>query len=434
MKFAGMMTGSDPSGYCEVSSEGQEMETVAAGFTDENICGEGATCVVYQMRLNGLRVAVKRLRKEYLTDPRHTAAYRKEFQIGQQLKHDALPVYRQLRDDMDEVYVIMDFIDGITLKEFLETKEGRDYFSSAENMRRFLSELLNVTSYLHRRGVIHCDLKPANIMLRHSDRGVMLLDMDKSYCDILDRTHGGTPRNSAPLSAGEVPTVQKDHNAIGNILDVIARRVPDFPAWKFKRFRNECRNPETSDEKLSQVLQRRSNKGVWITGLMIAVMLGSFAVYKLTYRPPLPEVAPLDQDMAEEVTDRIEIVDPEPSTPEPSPGAPLVDSKAFDIDFDSGMSEFIRQAETSTAVLSTGTATDDQIRDMISNILESYTSRYGELLSSIKAANPDISGIDIEMAVARASEKSQAARLYQQFIDAASDTIKARHPSSLFED
>lgn len=428
------MTGSGPSDYCAASSEDQEMDTLAAGFTDQNICGEGATCVVYQMRLNGLRVAVKRLRGKYVSDPRHRAAYRKEFQIGQQLKHAALPVYRQLRDDIDEVFIIMDFIDGISLQDFLEQEDGKEYFSSADNTRRLLSELLNVTGYLHRHGVIHCDLKPANIMLRYSDRGLMLLDLDKSYCDILDRTHGGTPHNSEPLSAGENPTVQKDFKAIGNILDDIAFKVPNFPPRKFKQFRNECRNPETSDEKLSHTLHRRPNKRLWITGVMIAVFLGSFAVYKLTYRPPIPATTPLDQEVTETVTDSIGIVDPEPAPPEPSHSHPLVETESIDIDFDSGMAEFIRQVEASTVILSSGSARDDQIRDMISAILESYTSKYGELLSDLKEKNPDISGIDIEMAVARESERSRAANLYQHFIQAAGDTIKARRSTSLTEE
>ncbi len=166
-----MNENSSPSDFGSGFSE-NNLDSVTVGFTDQNICGEGASCIVYRMRLSGLLVAVKRLREEYRTDPSYIASYRKEFQIGQRLKHDALPVYRDFHEDIKNVYIVMDYVDGISIEEFIKTAEGVKYFSSAENVRRFLKELLNVMGYLHRCGVIHCDLKPANIMLRHIDRGV----------------------------------------------------------------------------------------------------------------------------------------------------------------------------------------------------------------------------------------------------------------------
>lgn len=192
-------------------------------FTAENICGKSASCIVYQMRRQGLRVAVKRLKAEYCTEPTHVNSYRKEYQLGEQLKHDALPVYRDMHEDVNEVYIVMDFVDGISLSDFLETEAGKEYLRNAENVKRFLTQLLDVVTYLHRSGVIHCDIKPANTMLRHSDRGVMLLDMDKCYSDSLDRTHGGTAFICDPLDNGDKPTVAKDFSAIGNLIDYIAQ-------------------------------------------------------------------------------------------------------------------------------------------------------------------------------------------------------------------
>lgn len=77
-------------------------------FTDANVCGESASCVVYRMRLDGAQVAVKRLKQGYRANPLYVAAYEKEYQIGRQLKHDALPVYREFHEDKDELYIIME--------------------------------------------------------------------------------------------------------------------------------------------------------------------------------------------------------------------------------------------------------------------------------------------------------------------------------------
>lgn len=264
-----MIINSCSSDFSGDSSAFSGNESIRSGFTDENICGEGATCVVYQMNLQGLHVAVKRLRDEYLDEPIHRAAFRKEFNIGRQLKHDALPTYRELNEDGDEIYIVMDFIDGVSLSKFIATEEGQRFFSSSENVRRFLLELVGVVGYLHRKGVIHCDIKPDNIMLRHSDRGLMLIDLDKAYSDTLDRTSGGTYGFSDLLESGEKPTAAKDFAAIGKVIDFIAANSSRFPVSVFKRFRDECNNPYTSVEKLCETLQPRSHRGLWIVGIML---------------------------------------------------------------------------------------------------------------------------------------------------------------------
>lgn len=223
-------------------------------YAAENICGVGASCSVYSGYVKGLKVAIKRLKEEYLTNPLYVEAFRKEFQIGRRLKHESLPVYRAFRADLDEVYIVMDFIDGCSVMDFMETAEGRDWFSKRENVGRFLRQLLGGIGYLHRSGVIHCDLKPANIMLRHSDRRVVLIDLDKSYSDTFDRTHGGTPGSSDPLRCGLKPTVNKDFTAIGNLIGWLGSRADDFPIRWFKEFCNECGKPDATYERLSALL------------------------------------------------------------------------------------------------------------------------------------------------------------------------------------
>ncbi|MDE6339090.1 MAG: protein kinase, partial [Muribaculaceae bacterium] len=242
----------------------KSFDSVTAGFKDENVCGVGASCVGYRIKHNDIHVAVKRLRRELIHKAEFVSSYRKEFRIGQRLKHDALPVYRNLRDDLEEVYIEMDYIDGITVEDFIRTQAGREYLTSVENVRRFLRELLNVVNYLHRSGVIHCDLKPANIMLRHSDRSVMLLDLDKSYSDILSSNSGGTKSFSEPMPFGEKPTAYKDISAIGRIVDVMADNVPGFPLSRFKRFRKECLNESFSDRRLSAALERKGSRNWFI--------------------------------------------------------------------------------------------------------------------------------------------------------------------------
>lgn len=400
-------------------------DLICNSFTDENICGEGASCIVYRTRWKGLRVAVKRLKAEYRTDPRYVESYRKEYQLGRQLKHDELPVYREMHEDANEVYIVMDFIYGVSLKDFLASDDGPEYFSLLDNLKRFLTQLLDVVTYLHRSGIIHCDIKPANIMLRHSDRGVMLLDLDKSYSDSLDLTHGGTAFMSDPLAEGEVPTAIKDFTAIGNLIDYIAERVPKFPTKRFRRFRNACRSKEATDERLSRALQFRSESYLWAIGIA-AICIGCGAYYIIQTKVDSEQEQPSQQTMLPEGSDTVRIIeriDPGQSA-DPAPGQSQSHAKLVADDFDNRMSVFILEAEAAMASLRNGNATDKEIRNRISEIIESYTTKYQSILAAYKSENLDMSGIDVEIAVARASERSKATKLLQHFTQAASDTLE----------
>lgn len=398
------------------------LDSVTVGFTDENICGEGASCMVYRMRINGLQVAVKRLHMEYRTNPKYIASYRKEFQLGQRLKHDALPIYRELRVDANEVYIVMDFIDGVSLKDFIETADGKRYFRNAENVRRFFGELLNVTGYLHRSGVIHCDLKPANIIMRNSDRAVMLIDLDKAYSDALDRTHGGTHFISDPTS--NKPIALKDYAAIGRIFDIIADAVPNIQRARFKLFRRECDNPDATAESLLKTLLPKSLKLHWIIAacLVIAVVFVTIFANKHNESSSNQTVNPAERDT---------IVTVIKQEPEPAALTPKVAS--LTINFDTDMAEFINSVQAELTRMSDGTRSDAEIQNLSMQTVEDYTSAYNLVVNAYKEKYPDMSGIDIEMAVARKAESSRAAHLMKKLTQAAADTLKRRHPD-LYDD
>lgn len=417
-------------------SEDASQDTIFNSFTDKNICGEGASCIVYRTRWKGLRVAVKRLKAECRTVPTYVASYRKEYQLGQQLKHDALPVYRDMHEDINEVYIVMDYVDGISLSEFIDSDAGRKYFSDVENVKRFLIQLLDVVIYLHRSGVIHCDIKPANIMLRHSDRGVMLIDLDKCYSDSLDRTHGGTAYICAPLDNGEKPTAAKDFTAIGNLIDYIAERVPKFPAKHFKRFRDACRSKDTTDERLSQTLQYRSKSYLWaIVIAVLCIACGAFYLIRSSVDSEPSQSS--QQTLPAENSDTVRIIERVPSEQSAIQAPTQSKSKSqfkVVVDFDNRMSAFIQKATAAMAALRKGNATNREIRDMVFQMAESYTTKYQFILAAYKSENLDMSGIDVEIAVARASERSKATKLLQQFTQAASDTLEQRRTHSHLSD
>lgn len=395
--------------------------SVTAQFSVDNVCGVGGACVVYRMNLDGLRVAVKRLNEKYRGQPAFVASYLKEFALGRNLKHDALPVYRELYVAEDEVYIVMDYVDGISIHDFIRSEEGKEYFSSADNVRRFFSELVNVVGYLHRSGVIHCDLKASNIMLRHSDRSVMLIDLDKAYSDTLNTTHGGSITMSNPLSEGEKVSAAKDINAIGRVYDIIAESVPQFPARKFRRFRKACDYKDISADKLQSELQARSHGRLWVTSILCIVVLTviciisifkedntaiSIEYHRITNDTPVIEHAPI------------------PTSTQPLPES---ESRAtIDIDFDGEMNAFTQEAENALSRLSHGSLSDEQMSDLMLQLVENYTIAYNQVVTSAKTENTQMSAIDVELAIARKAENSNALRVLQQFTKAAADSLTAR--------
>lgn len=409
-----MQTDADNTNF-SITPDESRRDPVLDMCTQENICGKSVSCVVYQCRLNGVRVAIKRLRPEYVNHPRYVAAYQKEFAIGQQLKHDALPTYRDLKVTFDEVYIVMDYVGGVRLDKFVCSPEGPKYFRQKENVHRFLKELLAVLAYMHHAGVVHSDLKPENIMLRHSDRAVMLIDLDKSYCDTLDLTHGGTPNMSAPLAAGKQPTVSKDLVAVGVILDWFNANVKGFPQKSIKKLRSRCNASGMTADTLLKLLNNdtKSYWWLWTTLFAGAVVVGSIiASRKLTVDPVIsqPE-APVKTDTIVTV-----IQSETPQKPE------------IKIDFDASMASFIQEVNSANAELRSGELSDSEIADLIYKITDEYTATYGRCVASYKERHKQFPGGDVELMVAKASESSRASRLFQSFTQSASDTIAHRNP------
>ena len=397
-------------------------------FSDDNICGEGASCVVYRMRIGGLRLAVKRLRPEYRSRPEYIASYRKEFNIGQQLKHDGISVYRDFRADNKDVYIGMDFIDGLTLDEFIDTATGQDYFRDTDNTVRFLTQLINVVAYLHRSGVIHCDIKPANIMIRHSDLGVMLIDLDKSYCDTIDSTHGGTTGHSDPLKDGELPTASKDFSAIGNIVSYLADHVKRFPYSRFKRFQKACNDKRANSDSLLKALQHRSLTNLLIFATLF-ICLAVIAFY-LAYNP-VPHSQPIEtasesDSLIQNPVEPVEVAD-SVSTEINAPSIPKQKAE-MTFDFDKRMEPFSREADEAFASLASGSLEDNEIHDLIDKIINSYLDRYHEVVGEYKIENPAMTDIEVQLAVADRSYSSRATRLFEELVQACADTMKMRHP------
>jgi serine/threonine protein kinase len=90
--------------------------------------------------------------------------------------------------------IVMEYIEGRTLDKYLAEKPQK------KERNRIFSELLSAVGYLHKRGIIHNDLKPENIIITLADNTLKLIDfgLADSDAEYAMRTLGCTPRYASP--------------------------------------------------------------------------------------------------------------------------------------------------------------------------------------------------------------------------------------------
>ncbi len=227
----------------------------------------GSTCDIFRTRWQRRDVFVKRLKDEYRTKPLYLDALDKEFDIGVGLHHPSLPEYREFHRD----YIVMDYIDGQTLAEMLRLHDP--WLSKEKNIVRLLTELVDVVDYLHRHNVVHCDIKPDNIIITSNTKNLVLVDFDKSYTDALNDTSGHPGKYG--LSKDEVGRTAIDFHAIGMLVERLKREVPGFRLPAYKKFVSACYRPDVNCEELKEILAVRHQKtsGMGIVAWIIAVCL-----------------------------------------------------------------------------------------------------------------------------------------------------------------
>ena len=161
------------------------------------VLGKGAMGVVYEgfdPALNR-RVAVKTVLKSVVTDEESAASYSARFvreaKAVARLSHPNIVQVYDFGEEGDVAFLVMEFIQGRELRSLFDARER---FDAAESVR-IMSELLNALDFAHEAGVIHRDVKPANVML-DDQRHVKLADFGVARI----RTAPTAPR-AAPWSA-----------------------------------------------------------------------------------------------------------------------------------------------------------------------------------------------------------------------------------------
>lgn len=164
--------------------------------------GAGVSATVYRAFDTRTRsvVAVKVLNPHLCTDAVSLERFRREIRIARALGHPQIISIYDLVVEPDATYLVMECVEGASLKERLAL-EGP---LPPESALGLLRQILDVLAACHDKGIVHRDLKPQNVMLR-PDGLVKVLDFGIARMTMLaDLTHTGTSLGSPEYMAPEL--------------------------------------------------------------------------------------------------------------------------------------------------------------------------------------------------------------------------------------
>lgn len=125
--------------------------------------GTGGMAVVYKAKCHYLNrlVAVKILKSDLAQDEDFRRRFNAESQAVARLSHPNIVSVYDVSKGGDTEYIVMELIDGITLKQYME-KRGQLSWREALH---FITQIMRALSHAHSRGIVHRDIKPQNIMV-----------------------------------------------------------------------------------------------------------------------------------------------------------------------------------------------------------------------------------------------------------------------------
>jgi serine/threonine protein kinase/beta-lactam-binding protein with PASTA domain len=199
-------------------------------------------------------VAVKVLRADLARDPQFQIRFRREAQNAAALNHPAIVAVYDTGETESEFgtlpYIVMEFVDGQTLREIVKTSGPM----SQQRVMEVMADVCAALDFSHRHGIIHRDVKPANVMITKSGAvKVMDFGIARALSDSQNMTQTaaviGTAQYLSPEQArGEPVDARSDVYAAGCVLFELLTGEPPFSgdspvAVAYQHVREDVRQP-----------------------------------------------------------------------------------------------------------------------------------------------------------------------------------------------
>jgi eukaryotic-like serine/threonine-protein kinase len=196
--------------------------------------GSGGMAQVYRARDLMLErfVAIKVLRPDFSSDPAFQVRFRHEARAAANLSHPNIVTVHDFGFDQGQLFLVMEYVPGTNLKTMVENL-GR--FSSDDAIP-LMAQACAGLGYAHRAGLVHCDVKPHNLLVMPDQRlKVADFGIARAIAGIHpDEQHDvvwGSPLYFSPeQAAGQAPSPSSDVYSLGVVMYEMLTGKPPFVA------------------------------------------------------------------------------------------------------------------------------------------------------------------------------------------------------------
>lgn len=193
--------------------------------------GDGGMAFVYEAkdRLLNRTVAVKVLRPEFVDDEEFLGKFKREAEAVASLSHPNIVNVYDVGEDGKVHYIVMEFIDGQNLKDIIKNEGTLDEYTALDITKQIAKAL----SAAHKKGIIHRDIKPHNILISNEGRIVKVADfgiakaVSNSTMTNIGSIIGSVHYFSPEQAKGKYVTNNADLYSLGIVLyEMIIGKVP----------------------------------------------------------------------------------------------------------------------------------------------------------------------------------------------------------------
>lgn len=196
----------------------------------KEIIGVGGMAMVYKAydTIDDRIVAVKILREEFLANEEFRRRFKNESKAIAVLSHPNIVKVYDVSFGDEIQYIVMEYIDGITLKQYIERKQCLDEREAVY----FTIQILRALQHAHSKGIVHRDIKPQNIMLlkdgtiKVTDFGIARFSRSEQRT-MTDKAIGSVHYISPEQAKGEFTDEKSDIYSVGVLLyEMLTGQLP----------------------------------------------------------------------------------------------------------------------------------------------------------------------------------------------------------------
>lgn len=247
-----------------------QSEPISSTYCDPVLIKTGTVSCLYRVSRAGKYFIIKTAKGESGV---YADLIRREYELSIVLSHPYI-VSVFTYEDVTPVGpgIVMEYIDGYTLTEFLAQNPSRKL------RQRAVDQLLDAVAYLHKKGIVHNDLKPDNILISRVDNTLKIIDFGLSDNDayFLYKGLGCTPQYASPeLKANKQTDCRSDIYSLGLLMrEILGKR--------YSAITSRANNPipqkrYTNVAQIQKALSRRRNVLPVIFGVLLVIL--AFCLY-----------------------------------------------------------------------------------------------------------------------------------------------------------